>query len=124
MYNTTDFNKDLIVYFENEHLDLITRKIGIPVTISNEELKNMLTREIRSEMISKIYLSIPLKLNFRKLSRVILPKKSYDTPQNLSTNVYRIMEPIIINDIAIFRKMKRIESSVHTLKKMGYKIYF
>lgn len=120
-YDTTDFDKDLIIYFEDEDLSLITRKVGIPVTISDKELKDILTSEIRSKIISKIYLSKPLKLNFRKLNRVIFPKKSYDTPQDLSNNVYRIMEPIIIDDVAIFRKIGRNESSVYILKKENKK---
>ena len=117
IYGTTDFDKDIAIFFEDETLTQITRRVGIPVTISDDELKNILNKKIRKVIISKIYSSKPLELNSRKLGKNINLTDSYDKPKNLSNNVKRIMEPIIIDDIAIFRIIGLLESSVHILKK-------
>jgi hypothetical protein len=117
IYGITDFDKDIAIFFEDESLAQITRKVGIPVTISDNELRNILNKKIRKKIISKIYLSKPLELNSRKLNKNINLTDSYDKPKNLSNNVKRIIEPIIIDDVAIFRMIGYLESSVHILKK-------
>lgn len=117
IYEKTFFDKDLIIFFDENDLNLITKKVGIPVTISDDELRNILTDEVRNQIISKIVLSKPLKLDAKKLNEIVVLSKRYDTSIKLANNVYRITKPIIIDDIAIFRRVKKNESSVHILKR-------
>lgn len=117
LYNITDFDKDLIPYFEDVTLKLITAKVGIPVTISDQDLRNILSDKIRKEIVTKIYLYKPLELNSKKLNKNILLTNSYDKPKDLLNNVKRITEPIIIGDFAVIRLIGFLESSVHILEK-------
>ncbi len=117
VYDTTYFDKDMAIFFEDENFHLITGNVGIPVTISDEDLKKVLNRGVRAKVRSKIFLSKPLALDPKKLNNNIVLSNSFDEPTDLSHHVKRITEPIIVDDIAVFRMVGNLESAVYILKK-------
>jgi hypothetical protein len=99
---------------------LITGNVGIPTTISDEELKKLLPKDVLRKFYNGIY-----DLQSCKISKTkIKPKisnihlvKSFDTRKDFKKDVIRISKPIIVNNLAIFRIISPNEAPIFFLKR-------
>lgn len=117
IYNKVYYDKDWAHYFEPDKFENITSNVGIPVTISDIELRDILSNEVLYAIHSSIYSSKPAKLSKNKLNKSINLTNSFDAPRDLKKGVQRITKPIIIGDIAVFRKIGYSEAPIYFLKK-------
>jgi hypothetical protein len=117
VYNKVYFDKGWANYFQSGNFESITSNVGIPVTISDIELREILTDEVLYSIHSSIYSSKPVKLRKDKLNKSINLTNSFDAPRDLKKGVQRISKPIIIGDIAVFRKIGYSEAPIYFLKK-------
>ncbi len=96
-------DKDWASLFNHEN---ITELSGNPSYVSDEEIMKILNDKVLDSIKSKILLSKPVRLENDRLNNV-----------KLSNSVdYSISAPIIINDIAIFRKKSDLEVPIYILK--------
>lgn len=117
IYNKFYYDKGWAHYFKPGNFESISSNVGIPVTISDSELREILTDEILYSLYSNIYSSKPVKLSKDKLNKSIKLTDSFDAPRDLKQGVQRISKPIIIGDIAVFRKIGYSEAPIYFLKK-------
>lgn len=117
IYNKVFYDKGWANYFDPENFKNLTSKVGTPVTISDTELRDILTDEVLNSINNSIYSSKPVKLKKEKLNKSIGLTNSFDEPGDLKKGVQRISKPIIIGDIAVFRKIGFNEAPIYILKK-------
>ncbi|HSI70198.1 MAG TPA: hypothetical protein VK941_08190 [Gillisia sp.] len=117
IYNKVYFDKGWANYFEPGNFESITSKVGVPVIISDIELDEILTEEVLYSIHSSIYSSKPVKLSKDKLNKSIKLTDSFDAPRDLKRGVQRISKPIIIDEIAIIRKIGFLEAPIYILRK-------
>ncbi len=117
IYNKVYYDKGWADFFEPGNFKRITSNVGIPVTISDTELRDILSNEVLYSIHSSIFSTKPVKLSKNKLSKSIVLTDSFDAPRDLKKGVQRISNPIIIGDIAVFRKIGYSEAPIYILKK-------
>jgi hypothetical protein len=96
------------------HFDTIFSRVGLPTTISDADLKNVVTegdlKEIRL-LIQEPETSI---INGDLLDGIELSKRK-------KVNVFQISTPIVYGDVAILRKISENEVPIYILKKKNGK---
>lgn len=117
IYNKIFSDKGWANYFDPKNFESLTSKVGIPTTISDTELRDILTDDVLFSIYESIYSSKPLNLSNEKLNKPIFLTTSFDKPLDLKKGVQRISKPILIGDIAVFRKIGFSEAPIHILKK-------
>lgn len=117
IYHRVYYDKGWASFFEPENFKNITSRVGIPVKITDEELRDILSDEVLKSINNCIMTLKPLKLNQDKLNKSISISNSFDEPGDLKKGVQRISKPIIIGDIAVFRKIGFSEAPIYILKK-------
>lgn len=118
IYYKTHIDKEWIKYFEKSNLEMITKNVGIPVTISDKELGSVLTKEILTKISHAILISKPIKLDKSYLNNNVKLKRSR---KNKKMHVLRISKPIIIDNLAVFSKMSDDEIPIYIMKKLENK---
>jgi hypothetical protein len=63
IYNKAYYDKGWANYFQSGNFESITSNVGIPVTISDIELREILTDEVLYSIHNSIYSSKPVKLS-------------------------------------------------------------
>ena len=94
IYYRTYFDKGWTGFFTD--IDAVLKQGGgLGTTVSDEELKQILTGNILRKIRNEIDIAIPLQLNSRKLSDKIELVKSFDSKQALKDGVVRITNPVL-----------------------------
>lgn len=120
IYYKTYSDKGWSIYFTYEDLNLITGNVGIPTTISDEELKKLLPKDVLRKFYNGIYALQSCKISKTKIKpkiRNIRLVKSFDTRKDFKKDVIRISKPIIVNDLAIFRIIHPNYAPIFILKR-------
>lgn len=116
IYETTLFGKGWATYFEN-YCEIFDR-VGIPTTISDAELKKILGKEEMRDIYSSILDLRPCKLFSEHLNENINLAEKFDTPKALSQGVFRISQPIFVDEkLAVLKKEGISESAIFILEK-------
>lgn len=117
IYDRLIYDKGWADYFDPENFENLTSKVGIPVKITDSELRYILTDEVLKSINNSIMTLKPLKLHQDNLNKSISISNTFDEPGDLKKGVQRISKPIIIGDIAVFRKIGFSEAPIYILKK-------
>jgi len=117
VYRRTYFDKGWKQYFVKSKMDRIYARVGIPTVVSNDALDSILTEELLEEIRFRITMSKPLELNKNKLNKGVKLVASFDKKSDLQKGVGRISEPIIINDIAVYRDLSYMEAPIFILQR-------
>ncbi len=115
VYHKTYFDKGWAIFFSDPDLRLIKSEVGIPMKVSHEALDSILTKDRLAEIRGRITISIPLRLKQSKVIKNIELVESFDDERNL--DVLRVTEPIIVDDIAIFRTISLSEAPIYLMRK-------
>ncbi len=117
IYEKVYYDKAWANYFDPDNFESITSNVGIPTTITDNELRDILNDKILFSINSRINSLKPIKINRGKLNKYVRLSRSFDEPGDLIKGVQRISQPIIIGDIAVFRKIGFLEAPIYILKK-------
>ncbi len=117
IYNKTYYDKGWADYFNPQNFSRITSRVGIPTKISDSALRQILTDRILIKIKNNIYSSKPVAFKRKYLGNNIILENSFDEIKDLKKGIQRISQPIIIDNIAIFRKIGFSESPIFVLKK-------
>lgn len=120
IYYKTYSDKGWSNYFTFEDLNFITGNVGIGSSISDEELKKLLTKDVLSKFYDGIYALQSCKISKTKIRNIHLVK-SFDNQKDYRKDVIRISKPIIVNDLAIFKIIRPNEASIFFLKRENNK---
>ena len=90
--------------------DSIFPRVTIPTTISDEELKTILSEDDLRIIRSRIKKSRPTILNEDKLKNIRVKRRHMGRTNFIS-------RPIILDDVAIFRRIGELEVPIHVLIK-------
>jgi hypothetical protein len=85
--------------------------MDLPTTISDEELKKILSERDLKKIRSRVKNAKPVKLDEAKLTSIGIIKKK---------NKYRtdyISTPIVLDDVAVLRRIGDLEVPIHILTK-------
>lgn len=116
IYDTTLFHKGWASYFES-YQEIFSR-VGIPTSISNNHLKEILGEDELRKINSAIYSLQPCRLSSKYLNDNIFLSKKFDSKKAISKGVFRISRPIFVGkDIAILKKESLYESPIFILQK-------
>ena len=116
IYETTLFEKGWARYFE-DYKEIFDR-VGIPTSISNDKLKEILGKEKLRYINSSIYGLKPCRLSTKHLNGNINLSSNFDRKNSISRGVFRISKPIIVEDnIAILKTESINESPIYILQK-------
>lgn len=124
IYYKTYSDKGWSNYFTFEDLNFITGNVGIGSSISDDELKKLLTKDVLSKFYDGIYALQSCKISKTKIKskiRNIQLVKSFDTQEDYRKDVIRISKPIIVYDLAIFRIIRPNEAPIFFLKRENNK---
>lgn len=117
VYKDTYFDKGWVLYFNPQNFPLITERVGIPTIISDAELKELLTDNVLSEIRNNIYAMKPISLDKKNLMKSIKLVNFCNGSLGVKKDVVRISKPIIINNIAVFRRIGANEAPIFILRK-------
>lgn len=110
---------DMWIYYKTEEepayeqlfvYDSIFPRVTIPTTISDEELKTILSEDDLRIIRSRIKKSRPTILNEDELKNIRVKRRHMGRTNFIS-------RPIILDDVAIFRRIGELEVPIHILIK-------
>lgn len=104
-------DKDFCIDFTNQNIGL-----GTDINMTAGKMDSILTPEKRKKITNEINISKPLELEQSKLKGIKLTKE-FDSGKALKQGVVRITNPIIVGNIAVFKRISTNESPIHFLKK-------
>ena len=80
-------------------------------------MDNILTEKRLSKIVNAITNAVPSDLDKNKLGDNIRLQKSFDSKTDLKNRVLRISKPIIVDDIAIFKKITLNVSTIQVMRR-------